>query len=531
VRRDLRREGWIAVGLLAVATFVALATVGRLPAVDLPQHALLLREAFDPATSGLYEFRPLAPNAAFYAVAYLFHAGSANYMTAMQLTAALAAALLPVASGFVADASGRNPALGCFAALGMFALPAAWGFFALYLGVAGFATSLALSYRFARRPTPVRGWLLVAALLATYWAHMLAWLITLPVVAAILCVQLRPLRIRWLWPLALGASVTVGVNLLWRHGIEATELAKFRASFDEPGPGALARLKDLRINSAGFGTGDALRWPWLLLATLAVAAGVVAGVMAVRALRRAHAARLEVKRSVRLRSWARRLLIPGLALALAVAYLIMPLTTAGVFLVYPRFLVFIAVLIPLLLPRLARHKTALLGLAALVPALWLVMAARAEAHSYAETTRCIDTLVARARPGESLVNLIYRTKPPGYTSEVDMYLAAELLARKGGILSFDLADYGHGAVGFRPGVERKPLWPVASLFRFYRHAVHGREYTALFLLAPPFDPQQRFGSTPGIRVEQCGDMALIIDERVPPGSRPAVRYLPHQRQP
>ena len=53
-------QGWLLVGLAASSTFASLATAGRLPGTDLPQHALFLQRMLAGDTS-IYEVSWSAP--------------------------------------------------------------------------------------------------------------------------------------------------------------------------------------------------------------------------------------------------------------------------------------------------------------------------------------------------------------------------------------------------------------------------------------------------------------------------------------
>jgi len=187
------------------------------------------------------------------------------------------------------------------------------------------------------------------------------------------------------------------------------------------------------------------------------------------------------------------------------------------------------VLRPRAFPRVRLRDKVGLGLAGAALALWMILGSAAAARRFDRHTVCIDHLSKVTRPGETMANLLWKSRPKGYRAYVYHYLAAELATRHGGILSFDLADYGHGAVALRPGIERTPLWPVGKTGKGYDHAEQGLEFTALFLVNAPDRTMEQAARLEGgaWTIRRCGVFSLMWDPRVPPGSRPAVKHLPH----
>jgi hypothetical protein len=528
-RRDI--AAWAAVAVAAAASFVALAAGGRIPGADLPQHAIVVRRLLEGAGAGLgpYQFRFLSPYTAFYGLARGF-AAFTDPVRAVWLATALAIALLPVASAALARSLGRSPALGCFALLGGFTVCTAWGFAPLILGAAAFGLVAAAAVSYARRASRARGMVLVVAIGFAYASHFLAWVLSVPAAAALISLRARRFRVRALWPVAVGLAATGAAAASWIASTEATELLRAQlATLHRSGPGPLERVADLLDTAVAYGRADPLRVPWRLLGALWLIVVVLALPAALRLARRArrHASRRQLVR-LALR-WA---VAPAVALALLAAFLLAPLAAGGTYLVYPRFLLYLAVALPALVPGPRQRAVGMVAILALVPALWLALAVHRETRAYARATSCADALAAAARPGEALLVLAFTHAPPGYPLPVMRHIGAEVVARRGGTIgSYDVADLGVAALIYRRGWTRElPPWldmpPIA-----YRHALHGAEYTAWLVVAPPVDPAQIVPPGPGMVATRCGAMFLLTDTSVAPGSRPAVRYLPHRVAP
>ena len=188
--------------MLSVVTFAMLATAGRPPTVDLPQHAVTLRRFLD-GPSDIFAIRWSAPYSVFFFVASLF-AMVVDAARAVWLTMALTIALMPVAGAALAASLRRTPLLGCFALLGAFTTVTGWGFLPLMLGavVATFVFAAALHH--ADQPGTRPAVLLAVLLAMVYSAHLVAWVIAVPLSIAVVVTRPRPLSFRALWPLVVG---------------------------------------------------------------------------------------------------------------------------------------------------------------------------------------------------------------------------------------------------------------------------------------------------------------------------------------
>ncbi len=517
-RLTSRRAAWAAVALASLSTFVALATAGRLPGVDLPAHAVTLRHILDteaPGYDGPYQVLPTAAYTAFFALARAF-AFFVDPERAVLLATSLSVALLPVSAAAAACSLRRSPALGVFALAGAFSSSLGWGLASFVLGANAVALCVAAAVAWARRSTAPRGVALALALCFAYTAHSAAWAVALPS-ALFLCAARGRRSPRTFLPVIAAGVVTVAALARWRSRPD-TPFHLLRLQ-DGPrfGPAFFARVAELPSHLAGFGAGHALPVACAVLVALLAARLIVPLARPRRRRRRPGRARVTFARA------APALVAAGCALA----YFATPLDYTAFFL-YPRFVVLFAVLLPACLPR-ARGAARVLPMVALVPALALAAAAHEEGRAFSESTRCIDELAAAARPGEALVPLSWVRGMRGYTQPVTLHLADVIVARRGGSLPFDFVDMGANVVGYRDGFVRDiPHWDDSHPEQ-YVHAAYGGEFTAWLVAQPPKGIASIFGAQQGWTVDTCGPFSLVTDGSVPPGSRPAVRFLPHRR--
>lgn len=510
------RVAWILLVAVALTIFFALALAGRLPAVDLPQHALILQRMIDPGAA--YQVDWSTPYVTLFVIARVF-AWFTDPMTAMWLVTALAIAALPLSSGALAASLGRSPALGCFAALVAFSEVTSWGFASMVLGASACCLALASAVGYAREATTRRGLLLAAAIALAYWTHLLAWIITVPAVWWVVLLRSRTVSARRLWPLALGTAVTGTAFAVWNLGREVSALMGETIRMYLPGPGLGARIVDLPDRAASFGREGALTLPWVALLLVSLAA-IGASLWYTVGVRR-RARRLSLRAPATWRRRAARAALPAIVVAALGCYLVAPLMWSGVFNIYPRFLLFAGVLLPVVLPGRVRVRA--LALLAAPAACALALVAGGEVAANAERTQCIDRIAAAVRPGETLLSVRSRNPPPGYAQPIDWHVDAEIAARRSATTTFDFVDIGASPVRYAPGWQRS-LMPSATGGQF--RAGDAAEYTALLLVDSAAPPPQ-----PNLEVTQCGRFTLLTDTGVAPGSRPAMRYLPHRRRP
>ncbi|HUH03802.1 MAG TPA: hypothetical protein VML75_17525, partial [Kofleriaceae bacterium] len=315
------RTAWIAVALVSLSTFVAVGSMGRLPSVDLPQHAVILRRMIEGGGSA-YEVSWSTPYLILFLIARVF-SWFTDPMTAIWLATAFAIAALPLSSAVLAASLRRSPALGCFALLAAFSEVTGWGFASLLVGANAMCLALAAAVYYARSPSTGRGAWVAAAIALSYWSHILACLVTVPAVWWIVVLRMRPLGWRKLWPLVLGTGVSAGAFVLWNISREVPEIMRSTALLDSHGPGVGQRILEIPARSASFGrTGElAGSWTMLLLVLVAtIAASASYGVVR----RRARLVSPQVRRSWR--EVAARLALPSILVASVLCYLLAPLT-------------------------------------------------------------------------------------------------------------------------------------------------------------------------------------------------------------
>jgi hypothetical protein len=449
--------------------------------------------------------------------------------------AAFAIALLPVGSAALASSMRRSPALGLFAYLAAFSTVTAWGFASLILGAGVFGLAAAAAVRYGRKPGAVRGVLLAGAIVLSYAAHGVACVIT--VIACWLLVLVWPARFRvsQLWPLLLGTGISLVLATVWLVGMVEPSARSYLATASEQEHSALTRLLYLPLSVAQYGRAGTLFWLWGLLAVLFVLAVAIT----IRDFRRVvvRARRLRARCSAlsnreRTRRSLKRHGILLAWIASVVAYFVIPLWVGTTLLVYPRALIYGAILAPLALLGRRSHWSHRLGIVAIVPVLAMIHSATRETRAFAEHTKCIDVLAQQVRPHERLLSLHFGTASPSYTARVDLHLAAEIAARRHGMIGKDFTDYGWGPVTYRAGYDRMIV--PANLHRdarSYVHARHGREFTAWLLVGAPGNVQQlvrsTFGTDDALRTTVCDAYALVLDTSVVPRDVPGEIFLPH----
>ncbi|HEY4221408.1 MAG TPA: hypothetical protein VGO62_08695, partial [Myxococcota bacterium] len=379
-----------------MATFVALAS-GRPPTVDLPAHAILLRHLRDAAAgSSVYELVLAAPYTAFFAIARVL-AVFVDDERAVDLAAAVATALLPVSSAVLAASTRRTPAVGVFALLGAFTSVLAWGMSSLVLGASALALTIAAARSFARRPTLLRAVLLAACIGFAYSAHLASWLVALPASLWVCATMCRKPSLRLFAPSFIAGALTVSAFLSW-SAQAPMPFAQLRSQ--EPshfGSAPWSRVLELPDHLAGFGRIHALLVPWCALVVVLIALLVANAARSPRSRARMHGWRVLLAHHA----------IACVLLGCALAYFATPLVVQPTYFVYPRFLVFAAVLLPACLPRTA--STALLAPFALLPALALTAFVFVEVRAFADATACVDELALSMRDNEALVPLNWTT--------------------------------------------------------------------------------------------------------------------------
>ncbi len=525
--------GWTLIAVASALTFAGLGFSGRPPGVDLPQHALFLQRMLD-GGSEVYETRWVAPYVLLFLIAMPV-AALTDPAQGIWTAAAFAIALLPVGSAALASSLRRSPALGLFAYLGAFSTVTAWGFASLILGAGVFGIAAAAAVRYGRKPGAVRGVLLAGAIVLSYAAHGVACVIT--VIACWLLVLVWPARFRvsQLWPLLVGTGISLLLASVWLIGMVQPSARSYLATASEQEHSALTRLLYLPLSVAQYGRAGTLFWLWALLAVLFVLAIAITARdfrrVVVRARRlRARCSALSIPERTR-RSLKRHGILLAW-IASVVAYFVIPLWVGTTLLVYPRAMIYGAILAPLaLLGRRSRwiHR---LGIVAIVPVLAMIHSATRETRAFAEHTECIDVLTQQVRPHERLLSLHFGTASPSYTARVDLHLAAEIAARRHGMIGKDFTDYGWGPVTYRAGYDRMIVPAnVHRDARSYDHARHGREFTAWLLVGAPGNVQQlvrsTFGTDDALRTTVCDAYALVLDTSVVPRDVPGEVFLPH----
>ena len=530
-------SGWLLVLCVAMLAWLALATAGRLPGVDVPQHVLVLQRMRD-GPSEVHTIRWVVPYTLEFALALPFAAwlGPAE---GIWIVTALSIALLPVGAATLATVLRKPPLFGIFGLTAAFSTTVAWGFVAQVLSAAFFAFSTAATIHYCRGPSAGRGLLLAGTLTLTYTAHSVGWVLALLQCWIILLVWLPRPTIRSLWPLVLGTATTLALynawilnkRRPWADGVPA-------AIYSGQEVGLAQRISELPLAFSEFGRTGGLLLPVLLLLVVFAAFVFLGYQHLLRALRRLH--RLSARRSgtsapPSLKRWLRRF-GPSMAWASAVlGYFIVPLWVGGILMVYPRLMVFAAVLTPAAVPARATRGMRWLALFALLPSLWLISSARAEGIAFAERTRCLEVLAAQVRQGEALLQLWWDV-PDRYRLPVELHLSAEVAARARGSIGKDFTDYGGNPVVYRSGFDRIVV-PSNLIWdgNLYSHSEHGEEFTAWWVVAPgeriPSLLRGIFGHDESLQARVCGNYALVTDLSVEPGGKPARVFTPHRHPP
>ncbi len=531
--RSQLAQGWLLVGVAAVSTFASLASAGRLPATDLPQHALFLQRILEGDTA-VYAVVWWAPYTLLFWLAIPLAPWLGPAQSIWTVTA-LAVALVPVAAAALATSLRRSPALGLFAYLAAFSTVLVWGFASLILSAAMFGFAIAAAVRYCARPSALRGVLLALAMVASYCAHLLGFVVTLVAVWAVVLTWPRRVSLPLLWPAVVGSAIDLCLVGLWALSLRRPWAMGAPADvFGREDHDAWLRLTQLPFAASEFGRVGALLSSWLPLAALFVLALTLSLYQYARLAGRARAARVARAPTLpkRLRALGRRF---GFSLAFSLAgvlYFTVPLWLGETYLVYPRFLLFMAVLAPGAL-LVARHRvTHGVACSAIVPVLFLIGAAGNEARVNASRTQCVDRLAERVRPGEAILGLRFGEPAANYSAPIDLHLAAELALRRRGSIGMDFTDFGAGPVSYQPGYDRivvpaNLVWDA----RLYRHDQHGREFTA-WLLHGRTDfsdwVAQNLGKRQAVEVTSCGPWTLAVDRSTEVATPQHRVFMPHQ---
>jgi hypothetical protein len=523
-------QGWFLVGVAAVFTFVSLSTAGRLPGTDLPQHALFLQRILQGDTA-VYDVQWWVP----YTLSFWLAMPLAHWFgptESIWIVTALAIALVPLAAAALATSLRRSPALGLFAYLAVFSTVLAWGFTSLVLSAAMFGFALSAALRYCRRPSALRGALLLLAIVASYFAHLFGFVVTVVAIWAVVLTWPRRVSTSLLWPAIAGTLIGFALSsvwlLTWR---KPWAMGLSAALFNRDNHDVWSRLARFPLAVTDFGR-EGVLFP-LPLAVLFVLALALSAYDHARIAGRARAFGLARRPALsqRLRALGRRFGFPIAFVVTGILYFTVPMWLGGIFFVYPRFLLVLAVLAPGALLATGNKGTHRLACCGIVPVLLLIGAASSEARINARRTQCVDRLAEHVRPGEAILGLWFGWSHAGYSAPVDLHLAAELAARRGASTGLDFTDYGRGPVAYQPTYDRLVV-PATLLFDalLYQHDKQGREFTAWLLLGhSDFTGwiAQHMGKRPDLEVVSCGHWALVIDRSVEAGGRLQRAFMPH----
>lgn len=411
--------------VMAAAALAPLWSVEYPPMVDLPQHAAVVfiwKHYSDPAYGyrEIFQLDLFSPYLIGHALARLA-AVALPVPAAMKAAVSLAVLALPLALAHLLRRAGGDP---WGALLGF---PLAYGF-AFYWGFTNYLLAVPVGLAFAaaglgyaRAPSRRKGAALALFAFVLYSCHALAFALCVPIVAAWILAFSGFSGWRRLWPLAPAAAVIA----VW---VVALRLVDPNAAppllWSEPLWQRLAELPKMLVGAGRRGG------PWLVGGLLALALPWVGA------------------------RWRGRPAWRWIPVATALAlYLAAPNRALGTWFVYPRFAVFAAAFVLLVLePASARWRRRLgRGLVLAFAAGWMVFLGL-ELRAVDAEARGFDAVIEHAEPGRRLLGLVF---DPGYEHAAGLPVFAHFhmwyLARKGGLAEYTFGIAAPQLIHYRPG--------------------------------------------------------------------------------
>jgi hypothetical protein len=434
----LERVVFLMTVALAGATFWM---APRPPMVDMPQHAGQIALWRD-LVAGQSKWQPLVyinyftPYLLGYSLAFLL-SFLMPVLAALKLTLALALYAFVAACVLLRRHLGGDRHLDWLFIPGFFGFAYAWGFYTFLIAAPLGVMFILLALRYAEKPTPLQGTILVLAGLGMFFSHGLVFLFATAIGATFLLVETRhrsPGRIlRAILPYGALGLCCLSYALI-RLPIENSTSSGF-ADIHWGSP--LARLKFLAFFPLGAPNADPVLAPLRLL--------LLAAPFLVRA-------RMNARKPAALVPFAFVLLV----------FALMPIGAANTWFLYQRFDVFILPFYALLfrgadapaatVPSSLRTQAARLWPALLCWFFVVVHIGRLLAFARESTT--FDEVLASTQPEERALSLVFdpgstATKNPFAYFNYPVWYQAE----KKGFVDYNAARYLPQIVRFRPGQE------------------------------------------------------------------------------
>ncbi len=452
-RVGLERVGFVSTVVLAGATFWF---APRLPMIDLPQHAgqvavwhdLLLGTS--PWQSLLY-VNYFTPYLAGYGLALLLS-------FVLPVSAALKLLLTLAYFGFVGACVALRGRLGGDRRLdwlfipGFFGYAYVWGFYTFLVAAPLGVLFVLLAHRYADRPTPARGIVLLVADIVLFFSHGLVFLFANAIGGVFLLLKARPF-VRLL-PAALPYAA-VGLLCL------AYALVRLRLETDPAGE-ALRFLWGWDLGRLGFlvysvGAFDA-DWSFLPLLLLMLAAPLAMGA---RFNRRDPGA-----------------LVPFLVTLLIAA--VVPVNAMNTGAIYPRFALFLLPFYALLFGAAGPQVPGALRRLWLPILCWAFLAVHAERLlAFAREEADFEDVLAATEPGHRALGLVLDPASAATSSRYAyQHFPLWYQAEKGGFVDFNFAGFLPQVVRYR--VDRVPAVARGSPYKLARDFDGTRDDVAIY---------------------------------------------------
>lgn len=484
---------WLVLSTLALLAFLALVVPTFIPVVDLFCHAHVL-SLFDQlgGAESPYELNPLSPYWLIYVLALPFRAFLDPYQ-ALRVTYALFVAAVPLSTGLLLRATGRQPIFAVYSFLFLFGEVLGWGFVGV---VSGLPILVLLLWATENGLKSMRSrWFGAAAvfLLLLYFCHAMMWVVGAAAVVVLL--TLRGPRLRTAWPILLslvvsGALLIVFFVLLAENPVEQTEKQSYPSLFHVD----FRRVFAIPFDGATYGQ-YVDRVPPLHMLWSVFAIQVLVGLR----WRRSEAA------TKGLRAWLfRHRYTVGIVL-IVVAFAV----ASDHHLLRRRFPWLMAPFAAMLIPRCQGKVPSLVAVLGALLALAVTATAYGSGVDYSKRSECLLT-IAENVPDPGRQGYVVRDRAyPGYVLPVTLNLHCYLTALNGGDSASNFADNGLAPIRWK--VQPTEIRPGMSVI--YSDDDYFRDRGGAFdtiTTYPAIEPDLVVGRhLPSYSGFQCGDMRVF----------------------
>ena len=488
---------WLAAGLTVLAFLLILPVIVAdfLPFTDYPQHLSAIsvvhhfgQAQFDFASNFVRESL-WQPGFAFYALAN-FLASIFPIEAAARIGIALSIILFPLSFLLFLKAFDREPAYALFALPLTYNTLLFWGFIGFHLSLGLYFLGLAALGQLLKRWSVARGMLLVLVSILILFSHPYTLILFLgSAIWLIACLRTQ------LKALLQHAALLAPAGLLFLIWFAEKKYPPFLNTTElHPFLHRLVRLPDSLLH----GLDSRIEYPLLAILLLC---GLLLKFWPSKSNRNLKEGRLSKdtpppapkQMPGRFAFWA----LPGLALFNLIFYFILPISYRGWWFLYPRHLIFFALLAVASLPArpdgLPRRLS--LGVLALCGLLMPILLAT-QFIAFDGEARGFDEVLAKMKSNKWVNTLILKRNSEVLRGYPYLHFGAYYQARKAGHISMSFLRFGTLPYRFRPDRPRPRTpanweWIGERLFSYPRH---GKNYHYFLIRSPGHRPSKLFGA-------------------------------------